>query len=77
MLELVGNWKSYLQDDTDDSLSDEIHRHLRTGRPLHSDRFIERLEQRLQRTLRRKKPGPKPEQSDLKTLDMFFDERRR
>jgi hypothetical protein len=31
MLELVCDWKSHLQDDTDASVSEEIHRHLRTG----------------------------------------------
>jgi putative transposase len=74
MLDLVADWKSYLRGDTDDSLNDEIRRHLRTGRPLGSEEFIERLEQQLQRTLRRGKPGPKLKRRDSNTPDMFSDE---
>jgi putative transposase len=74
MLELVCDWKSYLQVDTDASVSEEIHGHLRTGRPLGSERFLERLEQQLQRILRRGKPGPKPKQRDSNERNMFLDE---
>jgi hypothetical protein len=33
---------------------------MRTGRPLGQDSFLQTLEIRLGRTLKRKKPGPKP-----------------
>jgi putative transposase len=71
MLDLVVDWKSYLREENDVNLTDEIRRHVRTGRPLGSEAFIENLEQQLKRTLRRGKPGPKAKQRDLKTLDVF------
>jgi putative transposase len=57
--DMVGNWRDFL------SLSDEdelkvLKRHERTGRPLGSDFFIDRLEGELSRPLRPRKPGPKP-----------------
>lgn len=60
VLALVADWKNYLREETEGQLIEAIHGHLSTGRPLGSDPFIERLEQQLQRTLRRDKPGPKP-----------------
>jgi putative transposase len=74
MLDLVADWEGYLQEDTEDSLIEEIHRHMRTGRRLGSDTFIERLEERLQRTLRRGKPGPKRKRRGSDTQDTFLEE---
>ncbi|MBU4274059.1 MAG: transposase [Planctomycetes bacterium] len=56
---MVGNWRDFL------SLSDEdelkvLKRHERTGRPLGSEFFVDRLEEELSRPLRPQKPGPKP-----------------
>ena len=39
---------------------DEIRKHERSGRPLGEESFVERLEEVLDRKLKRKKPGPKP-----------------
>jgi putative transposase len=60
MLDLVGgDWKAYLkqaftQTDT------EFEQHEKTGRPLGTDRFVEKAEKLLHRPLKKKKPGPKP-----------------
>jgi putative transposase len=59
LLELVDDWRSFLAGTVEDSEIDVIHRHERTGRPLGSEGFIEELEVKLSRVLRRQKPGPK------------------
>ena len=71
LLDLVPDWAGYLADDDADRLADSLHRHARTGRPLGSDAFIERIEARLGRVLRPQKPGPKPRITDTRTRDMF------
>jgi putative transposase len=60
LLDLVPDWAGYLAEEDSDLLADKVHRHARTGRPLGSDAFIQGLEARLGRVLRRQKPGPKP-----------------
>ncbi|MDP6176074.1 MAG: hypothetical protein QGF09_18090, partial [Rhodospirillales bacterium] len=59
LLGRVGDWGSFL----DDGLGEEDLRHLRgletTGRPAGSESFIEALESRLGRSLKKQKPGPK------------------
>ena len=60
MLELVGEWTNYLRQPTSDTLPADLHRHMRTGRPLGDEAFIDKLELQLKRPLRPKKPGPKP-----------------
>ncbi len=59
LLERVGDWRKFL----DDGLEDEDLFHLRgletTGRPAGSETFIEALESRLGRNLKKQKPGPK------------------
>ncbi|MEE4167158.1 MAG: transposase, partial [Desulfocapsaceae bacterium] len=63
LLELVPDWKSFLQ--LSDSREVEIlHRHERTGRPLGADGFLKKLENRLKRSLRPQKPGPKKKTGD-------------
>jgi hypothetical protein len=59
MLELVDGWQLYLQDDLSRNEITEPELHSRTGRPLGRNQFIEGLEQRLGRSLRKKKPGRK------------------
>ncbi|MEA3275747.1 MAG: hypothetical protein U9Q81_10750 [Pseudomonadota bacterium] len=71
MLELVPDWRSYLREPFEGDLPAAIHGHMRTGRPLGTDVFIEHLERCLGRPLRRKKPGPKPRQRDPDTFDVF------
>jgi putative transposase len=60
MLGLVDDWRTYLQEPADATLSDIIQRHSRTGRPLGAKAFVDTLEQLLGRTLGPKKRGPKP-----------------
>ena len=58
MLGLVHDWTAFLQDGIDDLEARELEKRLSTGRPWGSNGFIEDIEQRLGRTLRRGKPGP-------------------
>jgi len=59
MLDLVGgNWKDYLIEAMSHQ-SIEFELHEKTGRPLGTDRFMEKAEKLLNRELKKKKPGPK------------------
>jgi putative transposase len=58
LLEMVGDWKSFLAEEQEDTLND-IRKHERTGRPLGTAGFVEGLELELGRKLKRNKPGPK------------------
>jgi putative transposase len=58
LLEMVGDWKVFLGAATDEEM-EKIRRHERSGRPLGSERFVERLESALERLLKPGKPGPK------------------
>jgi putative transposase len=60
MLERVANWKAYLNAENELDVYETIHRHARTGRPLGSDVFLSIAERLTGRSLRPKKPGPKP-----------------
>lgn len=62
--EMIGNWSSYLQATERESV-EALRKHAATGRPLGNDSFIENLEIELRRTLKRQKPGPKPETGQL------------
>ncbi len=59
LLEIVGDWKSFLCQDLPGSEMDILRRHERTGRPLGDEVFIVQWEKLLKRPLHRKKPGPK------------------
>ena len=59
LLEIVGDWQTFLSDSISEDESEKLRTHERTGRPLGDDSFILSLEILLGRTLRRKKPGPK------------------
>jgi len=59
MLDFVGDWEAYLALDVDEEEAALMRRHERTGRPLGTRKFIDRLEQQLGRYLRKRKPGPK------------------
>ncbi len=64
MLDLVGgNWKDYLSEAMSNQSNTEFEQHEKTGRPLGADRFIEKAEKLLNRELKKKKPGPKVEES--------------
>jgi putative transposase len=57
---MVGNWRLFLAGGTDEEQQiQDIRKHERTGRPLGSEGFLERLETTLDRSLKRGKPGPK------------------
>jgi putative transposase len=71
LLDLIPTWASYIADPDVDRSGEKYHLHARTGRPLGSDAFIERVEARLGRVLRRQKPGPKPRSRDACTRDLF------
>jgi len=58
LLSLAGDWRTYLQE-SQGSSGIEFEQHGRTGRPLGSERFIEKAGRLLQRDLKKKKPGPK------------------
>jgi putative transposase len=59
LLEVLGDWEGFLQSEAAEEELFALRRHERTGRPLGSDGFLERLEKLLGRTLRCAKPGPK------------------
>ena len=56
----VNDWRAFLAAEEDEATLEQLRRHGRTGRPLGSPAFLDRLEARLGRPLRPKKPGPKP-----------------
>jgi putative transposase len=59
MLKLVGGeWKTYLKQAMQ-LTNNEFEVHEKTGRPLGTERFIEKAETLLNRELKKKKPGPK------------------
>jgi putative transposase len=60
LLEIVGNWREFLGREVGQREYELVRSHERTGRPLGSEGFIESLEKKLERVLRRQKPGPKP-----------------
>jgi putative transposase len=66
LLELAGNWKVLLRGGDGEREWEEIRKHERTGRPLGEESFTEKLESALNRTLRRKKPGPKTTRGEVK-----------
>ena len=55
---LISDWSSYLAEATPAEYQDALRRHTRIGRPLGDDQFIDMLESRTGRTLRRLKTGP-------------------
>ena len=59
VVDYVSDWKRYLALDVSEEDLLRFGRHTRTGRPLGSDTFIASIEERLNRFLRKRKPGPK------------------
>jgi putative transposase len=59
MLEMVRDWGEFLRGDSAAEDVTTLRRFQLTGRPLGSTSFIEELEVKLGRTLKRTKPGPK------------------
>jgi len=63
LLSLTGDWKNYLKESKGLQI-DEFEQHERTGRPLGTEKFLEKAERILQRELKKKKPGPKVDSVD-------------
>jgi len=59
MIDYIGDWERYLALDVEEAERQRLRLHSRTGRPLGDTQFVEALEQRLGRFLRKRKPGPK------------------
>jgi putative transposase len=57
LLELVSDWARFIGEPDAPDIADLLHAHTSTGRPLGPDSFVEDLEQRLRRPLRRKSLG--------------------
>jgi putative transposase len=58
LLEIAGDWKLFLAGVGREEDANQIQTHERTGRPLGSECFVERLESVLNRQLKPGKPGP-------------------
>jgi putative transposase len=71
LLELVPDWEAFISEGEDDSFNQRLRGHASTGRPLGPDTFVESLERQLARSLKRKKPGPRPQERDRYTRDLF------
>ena len=61
MLGRVADWREYLSIEPDNTDTDILRRHMRTGRPLGGPDFLESLEARVGRVLTPRKRGPKPQ----------------
>ncbi|MBI5120863.1 MAG: transposase [Rhodospirillales bacterium] len=61
LLALVPDWKNFIAGDSREMNEEtvKIRRHISTGRPLGDGAFVTTLENRLGRSLAKKKPGPK------------------
>ena len=59
LLDGVGDWRAFLDGGLGEEALEALRRHERTGRPLGSTAFVERLERMLGRSLKKRKPGPK------------------
>jgi len=59
LLEIVEDWRDFIGQETTKEIVRTIQQHERTGRPLGDEAFVDALEQKTRRDLRRKKTGPK------------------
>jgi putative transposase len=59
LLEIAGDWRTFLSGSSDEELVNSLRKHERTGRPLGTESFVESLEMSLERSFKRGKPGPK------------------
>ena len=60
---MAEDWATFLSKSLTDEEGNKIRLHARTGRPLGDEGFVEELEWKLGRTLQRKRPEPKPNDS--------------
>ncbi len=61
----VTDWQAYLNEHEQEGLIGKIEEHSKTGRPLGSENFIERLESLAGRPLRPQRRGPKPKSKTI------------
>jgi putative transposase len=64
LLELVADWRSFIEEDITGAEIERFRLHERTGRPLGEAAFLERMETMVGRVLKRQKPGPKQKGSN-------------
>jgi putative transposase len=67
LLKMVGDWRAFLRSAIPEEQLRALAQHDRTGRPLGSPAFVERLEKRVGRVLKPQKPGPKPKRRKHRT----------
>ena len=60
LLQVVGDWRKFLSEPIAPEAAEQLQAHERTGRPLGNEGFVIKLEKRLQRVLRPRRPGRKP-----------------
>lgn len=60
LLDMVPDWRAFLNDQPPKGEWDELRMHTRTGRPLGAPAFVSELERRLGRRLGQQRRGPKP-----------------
>jgi putative transposase len=59
LLAIIGDWRAFLSSAITEETVRDLHAHGRTGRPLGSPVFLDRLERRVGRILKPRKSGPK------------------
>ncbi len=59
LLDMVSDWRDFLEGDMEKADLERLRSSECTGRPAGSEAFIEELENRLARSLKKQKPGPK------------------
>ena len=67
LLAMVGDWKAFLRSAVQEEELRDLREHGRTGRPLGSSAFLDRLESLVGRILKPQKPGPKPRPRKART----------
>jgi len=60
LLEIVGDWRTFLSEPIGEATGQKLRRHERTGRPLGDESFLAKLGGLLNRVLKPGKPGRKP-----------------
>ena len=60
MLERTGDWRAYVETEIPPKTMQTLRGHTSTGRPAGNENFVARLERMTGRTLRKRRPGPRP-----------------
>ena len=66
-LDLAGEWGKFLSQPIEPQCVEKLQAGERTGRPLGNDGFVAKLERRLHRVSRTRKPGRKPKKTPKAT----------